>query len=135
MVAALTLFILALNPTFHAPQDAAEHLVTIQSAGGPTAALMAAMIAVESEWDPKCRGRAGEVGICQIHPCHHPPDGWTAQMDWAAAKLRTYYERSGSWEAALAAYNGGWGARNSSRCRQYARRVLAKAEALAERAD
>lgn len=135
MVAALVAFILAVNPSFHVADEAATHLAIIESKGGPPAALMAAMIAVESNWNPKLKGQNGEVGLCQIHPSHNPPDGWTAQVDWAASRLKTYYKRSGSWETALAAYNGGWPGRNRSRSKKYAKKVLAIAKKIKAKTD
>jgi len=119
--------ILSANPNLPAAEMAA-HLVKIERAGGPPTSIMYGIACVETgdTWNPRTRGKAGEVGLFQIHPCHKPPKGWTAQMDWAAAHLAGLKRRGGSWSVALAAYNGGWGGRNKPACKRYANRVLAK---------
>ncbi len=120
--------ILSANPHCPVPQQMAAHLVKPDSQ--VPARIMEAMIWEESRWDPKCRGTAGEVGLCQIHPVHRPPRGWTAQMDWSANHLQILRKKGGTWEVALAAYNGGWGGRNHGRCRRYAARVLRRAKGV-----
>lgn len=119
--------ILAANPGLSSPlaHDFAAHLVVLDKQ--VPARIMEAMIFAESEWDPKCAGAAGEVGLTQIHPVHKPPAGWTARMDWSAAHLQGLRKKSGNWETALAAYNGGWGGRNKGVCKAYAKRVLRRA--------
>ena len=130
MSALLAALILSANP--HLPQaaDMAAHLALIEQRGGPPAAIMYGLVMVETggTWNPRTRGRAGEVGLFQLHPCHKPPKGWTAQMDWAAGHLQFLRKKGGSWEVALAAYNGGWGGRHRARCKAYARKVLRRAK-------
>ena len=123
---------LASSPGLQPPlaEQFAAHLVKLEQRGGPPASIMYGVAWVETggTFNPRTRGRAGEVGIWQIHPVHHPPRGWTAQMDWAAAHLMGLKKKAGgSMATALAAYNGGWGGRNKAVCKRYARRVLAKA--------
>ncbi len=129
MIATLVALILAANPMLKAPKPevAAKHMLILQKRTGVPARVLEAVIYQESRWYPGCRGRADEVGLCQIHPCHNPPKGWTAQMDWAANHLAMLRKRYGNWEVALAAYNGGPGKRHIRRCRRYARRVLRRA--------
>jgi len=131
MKAILLAFITAVNPQLPIAEEAAEHLVLIEQAGGPKAHVMAAMIAVESHWRPSTRGRAGEVGLCQIHPCHKPPRGWTAQMDWAARYLQRLLDaEQGNYRRALARYNGGPRGAHKCRCLRYADVILKKARKL-----
>ncbi len=125
MISILTTLIIATNPHCPHPHQMAMHLVKLDRQ--VPGRIMEALIAVESEWHPKCRGAAGEVGLCQIHPVHRPAAGWTKQMNWAANHLAGLKRRYGSWETALAAYNGGPGNRTASRCRAYAARVMARA--------
>jgi len=123
----LVALILAANPHLAQPlaSDFAAHLTKLDPQ--VPARIMEAMIYYESEWHPNCRGAAGEVGLTQIHPCHHPPGGWTARMDWSANHLAGLKAKGRTWEVALAAYNGGWGGRNYPQCKKYAKRVLRRA--------
>lgn len=125
----LLALILTANPTLDAPKPevAALHMLKLERRTGVPARILEAVIYEESRWNPKCRGRAGEIGLCQIHPCHNPPRGWCAQMDWAANHLRDLKRRYGSWRVAVAAYNGGPGNKHHRRCRRYAERVLRRA--------
>jgi len=127
-MSALLACILACNPNCPVPEQMAGHLLVIEKQHKVPAPVMASLIFEESRWRPRCRGAAGEVGLCQIHPCHSPPKGWTAQMDWAAAHLRELWCRYGSLEVALAAYNGGPKGRKKAVCKRYARRILRRAE-------
>lgn len=64
----------------------------------------------------KVKSSAGAVGLMQIVPRWHPdvdPLDPIASIDYAARYLKKMYERFGSWELALAAYN--WGPGNLSR--------------------
>ena len=132
MVATIAALILTWNGGLPA-NEMAQHLVLIEQRGGPPAHIMYGLICVESEWDPTCVGAHGETGLTQIHWHVHPGApraGWTAQMDWSAAHLMGLKKRAGSWEVALAAYNGGWGGRKWAQCRKYARVVLKKAKGV-----
>lgn len=72
--------------------------------------LLARMAQQESNFNPDARGASGEVGMMQIIPKWHPgvdaANPYTA-IDYAGRLMRRHYDRFGSWEKALAAYN--WG--------------------------
>jgi hypothetical protein len=134
MTAILTALILAANP--HLPaQEMAAHLVLIEQHGGPPAHVMFGVIMVETgdSWNTKTRGRAGEVGLCQIHPCHgalyrQARRGWTANMDMGALILTACRKKHpDSWQAALADYNGGPRGHRKWQCQRYAARALSRA--------
>lgn len=58
-------------------------------------------------------GGVGEKGLMQIYPKYHPDvDGCDpiASIDYAGTYLRELYNRFGTWEEAIAAYN--WGPTN-----------------------
>lgn len=64
----------------------------------------------ESRYDPDAVSPAGAVGLMQINPRWHPdvdPTDPIASIYYAAGYLRENFERFGSWDKALAAYN--WG--------------------------
>lgn len=66
----------------------------------------------ESRYDVRARSGAGAEGIMQIVPRWHPgvEPGDEDPIDdifYAAKVLRQWRDRFGSWELALAAYNGG----------------------------
>lgn len=69
----------------------------------------------ESALQPDARSPAGAVGIMQIIPRWHPEVGESGALDparaipYAAKILRGWFDRFGSWELALAAYNAGPG--------------------------
>lgn len=61
----------------------------------------------------KRKGAAGELGIAQIMPQYHPginPLNPQQALDYAAQLMRSYLDRYGNYELALAAYNAGPGA-------------------------
>lgn len=118
--------ILSANP--HLPAaEMAQHMVSLPV----PPRIMEAMIYTESEWNPRCRGTHGEVGLCQILPMWHPPAGWSAQMDWAAKYLAG--QNHDSWRLRLADYNGGPGGHRKARCLRYADRVLRRAKGVKAR--
>jgi len=132
----LLTFILSVNPNLTIAEEAAAHLIIVEARGGPRSAVMAALIAVESQWRPCTRGRAGEVGLCQIHPCHRPPRGWTAQVDWASNYLnRLLTAEKGNYRHALARYNGGPRGPLRRRCLRYADTILRKARILEQKVE
>jgi len=85
-------------------------------------ALVAAVIQVESKWDPDAVSHAGAVGLMQLEPSTatfiaaqaDPPPGDPGRLsdsdvsiDFGAWYLRYLINRTGSVEAALVAYNAG----------------------------
>ncbi len=97
--------------------------------------LLAAVGWVESRYQTDAVSSAGAMGVMQIMPFvatelgvdpYDPPQA----IDGAARLLRSHYDRFGSWDLALAAYNAGGGAvKNagnaipSPRVGEYVRRV------------
>jgi len=74
------------------------------------AGLLSRMAYQESRYNPTASGRSGEVGIMQIIPRWHPGVDATNPIEsiqYAGRLMRRYYNRFGSWDKALAAYN--WG--------------------------
>lgn len=75
--------------------------------------LLSAVARKESNYNHNARGAAGEIGIMQIIPKWHPGcDVYSLEgnIQCAANYLRENYNRFGSWQYALAAYN--WGPTN-----------------------
>jgi len=98
-------------------------------AQGVPVRLVAAVVTVESAWNPKARGAAGEVGLMQLMPTtaralgvnpHDPAQN----LRGGVRLLRTHYETTGNWASALARYNG-----RGPKARAYAQRVLRTWEA------
>lgn len=79
---------------------------------GLPAGLLSRVAYHESRYDVRARSSAGAEGMMQIIPRWHPDvvPGDADPVDdifYAAKLLRDWRERFGSWELALAAYNGG----------------------------
>lgn len=98
--------------------------------------LIAAVVTVESQWDPTTVGLAGEQGLMQILPS---TGAWLARragvqeydladprinLDLGACYLAVLLQDYGTPEKALAAYNGGPQAAESWQTNLYARKVL-----------
>jgi soluble lytic murein transglycosylase-like protein len=70
------------------------------------------LISQESSWNPNAKGAAGEEGIAQLMPATASNinrfDPY-ASIHFAAQLLSQYYDKFGSWENALIAYNAGPG--------------------------
>lgn len=98
--------------------------------------LIAAIAAVETEWDPHVVGRFGELGLMQILPAtgeYLAKEAGLTKYDLADPstnlELGTLYlsqllQEYGTLERALAAYNGGPDAVPNAAANLYARRVL-----------
>ncbi len=78
--------------------------------------LFERLIERESNFNPYAVGPTGDLGIAQLNPRFHPrgvaadPD---QSLDYAAGYLRSLYDRFGTWQQAVAAYN--WGPTNLAR--------------------
>lgn len=82
---------------------------------GVPPALLSAVGYVESRYRPDAISSAGAIGVMQIMPfvadeLGIDPTDPAQAIDGAARLLRSHYERFGSWDLALAAYNSGAGA-------------------------
>jgi len=75
--------------------------------------LFARLITRESNWDPNVVGVTGDVGIAQLNPRFHPrsvAEDPEKALPYAAKYLKRLFDRFGTWEQAVAAYN--WGPSN-----------------------
>jgi len=82
-------------------------------ANGVPPALFARLITRESNWDPDVVGVTGDVGIAQLNPTFHPravAEDPQKALPYAARYLKRLFDRFGTWEQAVAAYN--WGPSN-----------------------
>lgn len=83
---------------------------------GVSAPWLAGMLQAESAWNPRAVSRAGAQGLGQLMPGTarrlgvSDPFDPAQNIDGSARYLKQQYERFGSWELALAAYNAGPGA-------------------------
>lgn len=72
--------------------------------------LFTNLISTESGWNPYAVGAAGEQGIAQLMPGTAPGinrfDPFQS-LAFSAQLLRSYFDRFGSWDMAVAAYNAG----------------------------
>jgi soluble lytic murein transglycosylase-like protein len=107
------------------------------SAYGVPAAMVKAVIAAESAFDPVARSPKGAMGLMQLMPDTartlgvHEPYQATENVDGGTRYLRRLHDRYGDWTRTLAAYNAGPGAVDRHQgvppyqeTREYVRRVL-----------
>lgn len=112
-----------------------EHAVQQAATQQVSAELLLAVARHESRLDPTARGKAGEVGLWQLHPRYrwgrevleHCPSYWEnecllEQAEWAAYVLGDNLRRCGTLPGALSAYNTG--SCDSPVGLKYAKRVL-----------
>jgi peptidoglycan DL-endopeptidase CwlO len=101
-----------------AADGATAYTPLFQAAGarhGVPAELLSAVGYIESRYRPEAVSSAGAIGLMQIMPfvadeLGVDPTDPAQAIDGAARLLRAHYERFGSWDLALAAYNAGAGA-------------------------
>jgi hypothetical protein len=110
------------------PNGYGSVILQAASANGVDPAILAGLIEVESNFNPKARSVAGAVGIAQIMPGYHPtvdPTNATASIHYAAKYLRELTAQLGDPMEAIYAYNGGpGGIRKSAENRAYQPKVL-----------
>jgi len=78
-------------------------------------ALFVRLIERESRFQPDVVGITGDIGIAQLNPRFHPrgvAKDPAQALPYSAKYLRKMYDRFGTWEEAVAAYN--WGPTNLS---------------------
>lgn len=69
--------------------------------------LLLAISYVESRWNPKATGKAGEIGALQIHPRYHNvPKSLDEQFKYADRYLQRLWKRCGP-QLFLMCYNAG----------------------------
>jgi hypothetical protein len=117
----------AFNPD-RVPKGYGQIVLEAASANGIDPAILAGLLEVESNFNPKARSSAGAQGIAQIMPGYHPGvDTWNAteSIRYAAKHLKGLVAATGSIEEAIYAYNGGTGGiRKSAENRAYQPKVL-----------
>ena len=90
--------------------------------------ILAGLLEVESNFNPKARSGAGAQGIAQIMPGYHPGvNTWNANESimYAAKYLSELHSQLGSMDEAIYAYNGGpGGIRESAENRAYHPKVM-----------
>jgi len=76
---------------------------------GVDADVFAALINLESGFNPDALGDDGSKGIAQIQPIFHAVNVWDpyASLWYSARLLRSYLDQFGRYDLALAAYNAG----------------------------
>jgi len=115
------------DPT-RVPKGYGNVILEAASANGIDPAILAGLIEVESNFNPKARSGAGAVGIAQIMPGYHPtvdPTQPIESIHYAAKYLRQLTDQLGDPMEAIYAYNGGpGGIRKSAENRAYQPKVL-----------
>ena len=110
------------------PNGYGSVILEAASANNVDPAILAGLIEVESNFNPKARSGAGAVGIAQIMPNYHPtvdPTKPTESIQYAAKYLKQLYDQLGNWDDAIYAYNGGpGGIRKSAENRAYQPKVM-----------
>jgi soluble lytic murein transglycosylase-like protein len=98
--------------------------------------LVAAIISVESDWDPTMVGTSGELGLMQVLPVtgsylaekagltHYDLADSVTNVNLATGYLAALIDQYGGIAIALAAYNGGPSAAPDWETNRYARKVL-----------
>ncbi|MEW8977830.1 MAG: lytic transglycosylase domain-containing protein [Symbiobacterium sp.] len=102
-----------------APPEYRQMVLDLSYQYGVDPRLVAAVITVESRWNPRTVGSHSDTGLMQILPStaawiagrlgweeYDLFDPWT-NMNMGIWYLHVLYQEYGSWEKALAAYNGG----------------------------
>ena len=80
------------------------------NANGIPPEIFTNLIGAESSWNPNAISKAGAEGIAQLEPGTAPDINRfdpIASIERAAKLLRSYFDKFGSWDLAVAAYNAG----------------------------
>lgn len=122
-----------------APDDYVDLVVSVAQRHGLDARIVAALVTMESTWNPRALGAAGERGLTQVLPSTH---AWlvdryqaphcdlsepTCSMEVGTMYLAMLQRSLGSMESALRAYNGGGDWARIPSTAHYARRILSLA--------
>lgn len=96
-------------------QDYVDYAIEQAQAAGISPEIFVRQIQQESGFDPRSLSPAGAAGIAQFMPATAAglgvdPWGPYASLEAAAKLMRSYLDRYGTYELALAAYNAGGGA-------------------------
>ncbi|MDP2659333.1 MAG: transglycosylase SLT domain-containing protein [Dehalococcoidia bacterium] len=136
-----TLLLARLRPVEDlAPPEYRQLVVEVAERHGLSPRLLAALVVVESAWNPNVVGTAGEIGLTQVMPAtatwiagmrgREPPNLRDPLMalDTGAWYLAALIRETGDEAEALARYNGGprWRERAPITARGYSQRVLAR---------
>ena len=92
-----------------------EYAITVAKRYDIPSQVFFNLITTESNWNPVVTSPRGAVGLTQLMPrtaLELDVNPWNAQqnIEGGARYLRQQYDRFGSWDLALAAYNAGPGA-------------------------
>lgn len=74
---------------------------------GVNPSIVAAMVTLESSWQPAAMGKLGEVGLLQVMRSDAPLDDPRAQLDHGLKILRESYEECGTVVGAISKYATG----------------------------
>jgi len=80
---------------------------------GVNPALVAAMVSLESSWQPSATGKLGEVGLLQVMRSDAPLDNPRKQLDHGLEVLKKSYAECGTVVGAISKYATG------KSCREY----------------
>jgi negative regulator of sigma E activity len=91
---------------------------------------LAAIAIVESNGNPKAKGKSGEIGAFQILPIHGKAKNVFTQAEQADRLLQELLDERGSLPAAIKGYNG-----TGKKADVYRRKVLAQLERVPDRGE
>lgn len=103
-----------LGPLPEGPSELRTIAIQAANAHGLPQSLFLRLVAAESAWNPRAISPKGAVGLAQLMPStardlNVNPHDPRQNLLGGAKYLRMQFERFGTWELALAAYNAGPG--------------------------